>query len=237
VPTNSSATLSINFENLALETVGTSLSAPVVLQVIFGPLRYLSMPVGLGVVAVPVDTLSMPVEDVASYIDSPAFTNFTTYIGDQELMPDIIQIAENSSINVTTLVMTNKDGTGDCVMVPPSGSAFQLKGMRVGMENLTANYTIPQHKSGYVWTNVSATGTITATLPSGARIGTVATFLRTGPAIAVSVVPNARIWLSASGYFRPNGQAVTLASSGAKLSLMCDGNNGWYPQLEEGTIS
>lgn len=238
MPTNFSATLGISLEQLALEEISVSLSPLVLLQVIVAEdTSTLSPPAYLAVDAVPIDTLSCPFSDVIRFITSAAFTNFSTHIGDLTVMPDIIQISDSSSINVSTMVLSNKAGTGDMVMTPPSGCSYQIKGARFGLENLTANYTIPQHKSGYVWTNVSATGTITASLPSGASIGTTALFIRTGPSIVISTFPGNRIWLSASGFFKPSGQAATLASSGAKMGLICDGSNGWYPTIEEGTIS
>jgi hypothetical protein len=232
---NFSAAQIVPLDLLAPEVIGSNLSAPVKLQVITGK-QYLSAPSRVAVVAVPLDTLSAPTADVVSYITFP-YISFTTFVGDIEVMPDIIQIADTSSINVSTLVLSDKAGTGDCVLVPPSGASYQLKGTRVGFENATDNYTIPQHKSGYVWTNTSVTGSITLTLPSGARIGTSAMFLRTGAQVTVAPPANGQIWHSESGYFRPAGQSVALTASGTRLALICDGSNGWYPTLEQGTIT
>lgn len=235
MPNNFSA--NILFELESLDSSLSNLSPLASLTVITNESvsAQLSPNVLLDVISVPADTLSPPFQDVISFIGSN-FISFTTTIEGDFLMPNIIHMADQAEINVSNLIITDKTGASGCVIVSPNGTSYQLNGVRVGFENQTVSYIIPQNKSGYVWTNTGA-GAITAQLPSGASIGTTALLIRTGGAVSITPTSTGRIWLSASGYFRPAGTTITLASSGAKIGLISDGNQGWYPTIEEGSIT
>lgn len=147
-----------------------------------------------------------------------------------------IHISDTSSISVDTLVLADKSGTGPCTVQPPSGTSIQMLGLRQGYSNITSNRTIGLHESNYVWTN-SGASSLTMTLPSGALEGFSVWLVRTGGAITVNPTSVGRIWNTSNGTFRSVGTTVEMASSGCKLKLICDGSDGWYPTLEEGTIS
>lgn len=149
---------------------------------------------------------------------------------------ELIHKSDTAEMQVTTLVLTDKAGTGPCVVSAPSGTAFQLLGARHGIENWTSSYTIPQSKSGYTWTNTGAGSAIVFTLPTGALEGTSAQFIRTGAQISINPGNSSVIYIAESGFFRNPGQSAVLASSGARLALVSNGSNSWYPLYQMGTI-
>lgn len=149
---------------------------------------------------------------------------------------EIIHKSETSEIQVSNLIITDKNGTGPAIISAPSGTAYQFRGNRVAIENNTSSFTVTQEKSGYVWTNSGASVAISGILPSGALEGTTALFVRTGSDLWANPGSYGRILSATSGDFRPFGQAVKLASSGCRLGLISDGNNGWIPLIEQGTI-
>lgn len=149
---------------------------------------------------------------------------------------EIIHKSETSELQVSNLIITDKSGTGPSIVSAPSGTAYQFRGNRVAIQNNTSSFSITQEKSGYVWTNTGAAAAISGVLPSGALEGTTALFIRTGSALWANPGSYGRILSATSGHFRPYGQAVKLASSGCRLGLVSDGNNGWIPLLEQGTI-
>jgi hypothetical protein len=151
-------------------------------------------------------------------------------------MANIVHLSNAATLAVTNLVMSDKAGTGPCVVQPPSGTSIAMLGLRQGYNNQTGDYTLLPHQSNYVWTNTGASA-LTYTLPSGSPNGYTAWFCRTGGVLSVSPSTVGRIWHSSSGLFRSTGTSVSLASMGSKIRLVCDGNNGWYPTLEEGTIN
>lgn len=150
-------------------------------------------------------------------------------------MANKLHISDTSSISVTTLVLSDEAGTGPCTIQPPSGVSIQMLGLRQGYSNKTTNYTIQLEESNYVWTNTGGSA-LTFTLPSGAQEGFNAWFVRTGGEVSVYPDTVGQIWHSSSGVFRDAGTSVVLGS-GSKIRLICDGSNGWYPTLEEGTIT
>jgi hypothetical protein len=150
-------------------------------------------------------------------------------------MPNIIQQAEVSSFKLGTFEIADKRGTGNATIQPVESGAILLGGNRSQLTIATSNRDILQHESCQVWINTGAAA-VEFLLPTGAAIGTAAYFIRTGGEISVNPTSEADIWSSASGLARPAGQRVFLASSGAKFAVVSDGNNRWYPILEEGTI-
>lgn len=152
--------------------------------------------------------------------------------------PNLIHRSDAAAINVSTLILTDKSGDGNCtIQTVASGVSNQFLGIRYGFENITGVYTIPQHKSGYTWTNTNvASGVAAAILPTGALVGTSALFIRTGGMMRITPPVGGAIWATESGYFRPDRQSIYLQSSGAKIGLVCNGSDDWYPYLEEGTI-
>lgn len=151
-------------------------------------------------------------------------------------MANRLHISDSSSISVDNLVLTDMAGTGNCVVSAPSGQSYQMLGSRMGYQNVTVSTAIDINESNTVWTNTGASA-ITFTLPSGAPNGVTQTFVRTGAAVTISPSAAGKIWHTASGIFRALGTTVVLASSGAKLAVVADGGSGWYPMLEEGTIT
>lgn len=149
---------------------------------------------------------------------------------------EIIHKSETSELQVTNLVLTDKSGTGASTISSPSGTAYQFRGARVAIENNTQSYIIPQHKSGYVWTNTGAALSTTGVLPSNALEGTSAYFIRTGEEVYIDPGASAQIYIPESGFFRGAGQMAHLASSGARMALISDGDNKWYPLIELGVI-
>lgn len=151
-------------------------------------------------------------------------------------MGNIIHKSDSSEIQVTNLVISDVNGTGASTISSPSGTAYQFKGARVAIENNINSYSIPQHKSGYIWTNTGALASITGILPTGALEGTSAYFIRTGPEVYIDPGASAKIYIPESGFFRGAGEMAHMASSGARIALICDGSNKWYPMIELGTI-
>lgn len=168
-----------------------------------------------------------------SYIDA---IDFLLGGGQLVMAGEIIHRSDTSELQVSNLTITDKTGTGPAILSAPSGSAYQFRGARVSIENNIDSYSIPQHKSGYVWTNTGAVAATTGVLPSGALEGTSAYFIRTGPEVYIDPGVSAQIYIPESGFFRSAGQMAHLASSGARIGVVCDGANNWYPLIELGII-
>lgn len=229
---NSSSNVYVDIDSI-INSV--SLSPPYVNQVNFLKDFSISIPNITEIRSVPADSLAEPFYDVLEYLSS-SFLVFTNNIEGNILMPNIIYTGDSASINVSTLVLADKMGSGNCILTSPSGTSYIMKGVRLGFENITGNMTIEQHRSGYTWTNLGA-GNITVTLSSGLATGTTALFIRTGGAMNINPSPSGRIWNMAGGFFYSQGSGLLMASSGSKLGLICDGNNRWYPTMEYGTIN
>ncbi len=148
---------------------------------------------------------------------------------------NIIQQATLSSIKSNEITLADKSGSGNMVINSASGCTILFNGDRRQLSNTTVNYSIPIHQSCGIWTNTSSAN-IQYILPALAPSGTAALIIRTGGLVNISPGPSARIWCSASGFFRNTGHGITLASSGSKCGLVSDGNNRWYPIIENGTI-
>lgn len=233
---NSSANLWINLQEVSPETVGVCLSAPIQFQIDWGQYSSLSLPIMVAADILPLDILGPPVNAVSSLdFITGSFISFTNYIGDILVMPNIIHIGDEGALNVNTIVIADKTGRGNSTLVSPSGAAFQIKGLRLGYENISGVYNMPLHKSGFTWTNTGADATLR--LPVNVPIGTSASVVRTGSTFVINPTASGKIWNSTGGFFRSLGSGIFLASSGAKISLLSDGSNGWIPSLEEGTIS
>lgn len=175
----------------------------------------------------------------------PAYSDAVRFFGSNsvvnlggEIMNNLIQASDSSAIQVTTLLIANKAGTGPASLVAPTGTSYILKGVRFGRYNLVDENPVQmgQEQSGFVWSNTGSVGG-TVLLPSGALEGTSALFIRTGGPI--SVVPDAtsRIFAPASGYFRPFGQSIILSGSGTRVGLQYDGSGNWITTMENGTIT
>ncbi len=230
---NSSANVYVDLASYGASSNG--LSAPALLTIVndfcsISALFYTSVD------SLPADALSLPFLDSLDYITGGNFITFSNFIGGALVMPNVINISDQSAINVNTLVLTDKTGRGNCSLVSPSGASFQFKGVRLGFENINGNFTLGQEKSGFTWTNTGAPD-VTVTLPSGAALGTTALFTRTGGTISSNPTSVGRIWHSTQGNFRPIGSGIILATSGCKIGLVCDGSSRWYPTIEEGTIN
>lgn len=184
--------------------------------------------------------LGMPVQtyvDESSFLLGPTVVSIISFItGAQTLMSNIIYKGSAGALNVTTLTASDVAGTGDINIYPATGRTVHIDSVRIGLSNQTNSFAVPIEKSGYVWTNTGAS-TMTATLPSGAPNGTSAAFIRTGGALTISPTAVGQIFATASGVFRALGATIILASSGAKTILVSNGAEGWYPLIEEGTIT
>lgn len=224
-----SPAISINLEEFDIQITAHSLSAPMTFSVLdksyymsLGPLYSFE-----SIAAV----LSF---GPTLYVDALDFI-----LGGVQLLTmgaEIIHRSESSEIQVSELILTDKNGTGPSVISSPSGTAYQFRGSRLAIENNTESFSIPQHKSGYVWTNTGANTAITGVLPTGALAGTSAYFVRTGSDIYVDPGADARIFIPESGSFRMAGEMAHLSSVGARMAIVSDGNDNWYPIIELGTI-
>lgn len=148
---------------------------------------------------------------------------------------NIIQQSNISAIKTNTLYISNHAGTGNAVIAAASGASILLSGDTRKLNTISTNYQINNEESLGIWLNNSA-ATIQFTLPENAPSGLAALFIRAGGQINVSPGPAGRIWSSASGLFIPTGQAVFLVASGSKYGVVSNGNNGWIPIMERGTI-
>ena len=116
----------------------------------------------------------------------------------------------------------------------PSGASILMYGNKTPLQLVTNNYNIGIEQSCAVWINRSA-ATIQFTLPVNAPSGMAALFVRAGGQINVN--PGlGRIWNSPSGLFKNVGESVFLTASGSKYAVASNGQNGWIPIMEKGTI-
>jgi hypothetical protein len=153
-------------------------------------------------------------------------------------MGNLIQRAQQSAINVDTLTMAAEDGVSSCDVVAPTGAQWKAKGLGLDFQNHTSNFSVAQEESFSMHTNIGAAGVINCTLPSGIRNGTVVGVMRNGPQI--NVIPGdaaKRIFMPASGYYKPAGQAAFMASSGSHAFFISNDNADWVPWFYEGTIN
>lgn len=151
-------------------------------------------------------------------------------------MGQLIQATDTSNINVSTLTMADKSGTGNMIVQPPDGASYQFRGMRLRVENRTTDYELPAHKSGYVWTNTNA-GAITATLPSGAPEGYFAYFIRTGGQMTIAINNREKIEFGDNANVKPSGASAVMSSSGSILGLMKDDGTRWIRFTSHGTVA
>jgi hypothetical protein len=151
-------------------------------------------------------------------------------------MGQLIQATDASNINVTTLTLADKTGTGNMIVQPPAGASYQFRGMRLMTENRTSSYEISTGKSGYIWTN-NGGGAVTCTLPANAPQGFAAYIVRTGGVVTVTPGASEKIELGDDTNVKPNGASAALSSSGAILGLVKDDGTRWTRFVSFGTIT
>lgn len=145
---------------------------------------------------------------------------------------NIIQQAQLSSFKTNTITIANDTGSGNAELAAASGTCILMYGYRSPIQYRGSNYTINVAESCTYWINNSAAA-ITFFLPVNAPSGCAAMFVRMNGQINVNP-QSGRIW--ASGLFKPANQSVFLTASGSKYGVISNGNNGWFPIIEKGTI-
>jgi hypothetical protein len=151
-------------------------------------------------------------------------------------MGQLIQATDASNINVTTLTLSDKTGTGNMIVQPPAGASYQFRGMRLMTENRTSDYEIARDKSGYIWTN-NGGAAMTCTLPANAPQGFAAYIVRTGGAMTITPGASEKIELGDNTNVKPNGSSVVLSTSGAILGLVKDDGTRWTRFISFGTVT
>lgn len=147
---------------------------------------------------------------------------------------NIIQQTQISSIKTNRLTIASDTGSGNAQWAAASGTCILTYGYRSPLQYRGNNYVIDIAESCTYWINNSAAA-ITFFLPVNAPTGCAAMFIRMNGQINVNP-QGGRIWSSNSGLFRPANQSVFLTASGSKYGVVSNGNNGWYPIVEKGTI-
>lgn len=153
-------------------------------------------------------------------------------------MGNLIQRANQTAIQANQLTLANEPGTGGAVVVAPTGATYQMKGLSSVYSEHTSDYTIAIEESYTLHTNRGAATVINATLPSGAPAGWVAGIHRMGLQMNVRSGDAAeKFWMPTSGYYKPVGQSLFMASSGASAFFVKGSNSDWIPYFPAGTLT
>jgi len=151
-------------------------------------------------------------------------------------MNDVIYKGPTGQILVTTLVLTDKAGNGECTVKSNPGFAWLARGARFGYQAFTISSIITLSDSGKTISNDGAGATVEITLPTTPGAGIHFNFVRVASQ-ALRINPPAGAQIIYSGGVMSDGEYLELASNGAKLSLISDGSNNWIATDESGTLT
>lgn len=151
-------------------------------------------------------------------------------------MSNLIQAADQSNINVGTVTLSDRTGTGNMQFQPPNGASYQFRGMRIMTENRLSDWEIPLHKTGYMWTNTGA-GALSCTLPTGAPQGFMAYIVRTGGQINITPPSTEKIEFGDNANVKPSGAAALMTGSGSIIGLVKDEGTRWVRMISFGTVT
>lgn len=152
-------------------------------------------------------------------------------------MADTIYRGSDGEISVDNLVLKDKAGTGECTVKSPSGVAWQAKGVRMEYVAVTAaSIILNVSDSGKTLSNDGAAGIVQVTLPPTPGAGIAFSFIRVA-AQAFRVNPPNGSQIIYSGGTMADGEYLELASDGAQLSVISDGNGNWIATSEMGTLT
>jgi hypothetical protein len=164
--------------------------------------------------------------------------NFLAIAGGFFAMGNLIQRAVNSNLNVTNLAIADETGQSDCTWVAPTGHTIQMQGLSPLYQEHTSDFSVPTEQSFSMHTNRGAAAAINATLPSGARTGTIVALMRMGPQLNVRTADVAeKFWHPASGFYKPVGQSIFMTASGTSAFFVKGSNSDWMPTFVAGTLA
>jgi hypothetical protein len=173
------------------------------------------------------NTLADNKQHIYIYLDSSGnlVTNEYSSFPNMATMPHIrLAIASTSGGDVESIT----DCRAGHNFVVPCGAG----GVKKIVEAHTSDDTLTAAESGSVHTNLSATGTVTLTLPASAPAGTVFTF-------AVQAAQQLRIEPGAATICDDSGQTASKYKAadaiGECLSLVADSNGDWVTIAKNGT--
>lgn len=163
---------------------------------------------------------------------------FAALAGGFLFMGNIIQRAQESAIQVSTLTIANEDGTGSASIVAPTGAVIQVKGLSNFYSEHTSDFAISIEESFSIHSNRGAGTVINASLPANAPAGFTTGIARMGPQMNVRPSDAAeRIWMPASGYYKLPGESLFMTASGTSAFFTKGSNSDWIPLFPAGTLA
>ena len=148
-------------------------------------------------------------------------------------MSNIIYQGDVGRIIANTVNLNSKDGG---VMQISTSSGFTLTGARVSYQAMTISRLLDVSESGKTLSNDAAASNIALTLPDTTEIGITYKFVRIA-SFEIRVTPPATSKIRYSGGDMTDAEYLALASDGAKLHLISDGNGDWIAMYEFGTLT
>ena len=150
--------------------------------------------------------------------------------------------AREVEIRAVQLEITDVAGTGDGSIAPVASQIVTTTGLTVPYAALTASRWLGIDESGGVFSNAGAGGTVTVSLRQPTQSGIVYSFVRVAAQelrVDPGDVSGGSTWnIEYSGSSMANGEYLSLASAGAKLTVVSDVTNTAWVVLEEfGTLT
>lgn len=148
-------------------------------------------------------------------------------------MTDIIYQGQIGRIIANTVNLNSKDGS---IANISTNSGYSLKGARLPYQALTISRALGVTETNKIISNDGASGIIAITLPDTTLSGIVFKFVRVA-SFDIRITPQAGWKIRYSVGDMATGEYLALASDGAKLHLVSDGNGDWIATYEFGTLT
>jgi hypothetical protein len=148
-------------------------------------------------------------------------------------MTDIIYQGQVGRIVANRVNLNSKDGT---ILSISTSSGYSLQGARHPYQSLSISKALSVTEGGKILSNIGASSLISITLPTTTEAGIIFKFVRVA-AFDMRITPPAASKIRYSGGDMADAEYLSLASNGAKLHLVSDGNGDWIATYEFGTLT
>lgn len=148
-------------------------------------------------------------------------------------MSDIIYQGNIARIVANRINFNSKDG--DVLQISTS-SGYSLEGAMTPYQSLAISRVLGETETNKIITNDGALNLIAVTLPNTTKSGLIFKFVRVA-SFEIRVTPSADSKIRYSGGDMVDEEYLSLASNGAKLHLVSDGNGDWIATYEFGILT
>ena len=148
-------------------------------------------------------------------------------------MTDKIYSGQTARIIANVVRFNSKDGA---VLDISTDTGFSLIGARIPYRSEIISRALSLAESGRISSNFGAAGLVALTLPDITVPGVTFKFVRVTTQ-SFRITPPGTSSIKYSGGTMSVGEYLELASDGAKLHLVSDGNGDWIATYEFGTLT